>query len=77
MKTEEQLNEDIIKVRTTIKEKYPELVKYLNEMPVPLFDNEASDNRIIQLRDYQESLLNLVMRYSKSHKETTPNRNGI
>ena len=34
MKTEAELNADILKVTMTIKDEYPELSKYISEMPV-------------------------------------------
>jgi hypothetical protein len=77
MKTEGQLNEDILKVRTTIAEKYQELLKFIEEIPVPSFTEVTADVKIAQLYNYHESLLNLVLRYSKTHKETTQNRYGI
>jgi ribosome maturation protein Sdo1 len=77
LKTESQLNEDILKVITAIAEKYQELLKFIEEMLVPSFTEVTADVKIAQLYDYHESLLNLVLRYSKIHKETTQNRNGI
>ena len=41
MKTEKQLNADILKITLLIQEKYPELSKYITEMPVSNPDTES------------------------------------
>jgi hypothetical protein len=45
MKTEIELTEDIIKITKTIKEFYPELIKYISEMPT-VINYEASQKYI-------------------------------
>jgi len=45
METEEQINAKIMKVTMVIQENYPELSKYLNEMPItiPIDSRPKSD----------------------------------
>ena len=60
MKTEKELNAKIMDLIMEIKEKRPELVKYLDEMPitVPSESDPEITHRI--LKEYIESLKNLL-----------------
>ena len=40
MKTEEQLNKEILDITLKINHQYPELSKYISEMPVTIPDKE-------------------------------------
>ena len=40
MKTLNKLNTDILNITMTIRDKYPELLKYLDEIPVPISDEK-------------------------------------
>ncbi|MDD2820205.1 MAG: hypothetical protein PHW29_02970 [Flavobacterium sp.] len=53
-----------MKIRT----EYPELIKYLSEMPVTIPDVENPEMTIKVLSDYQESLENIIEKYISSHK---------
>ena len=44
MKTEKELNNDILKITLTIQEKFPELSKYIAEMPVTIPDIDDPEN---------------------------------
>lgn len=70
MKTKEELEQNIINITTTIREKFPELSKYIIEMPVKDSDNDGID--IKNLEDYYQSLEVLVNKYAKTHTGTTP-----
>jgi hypothetical protein len=71
MKTEKELNDDILKITMLIQEKYPELSKYIAEMPVTI-PNEATPEITIKiLKEYYESLDILVKDYAVNHKITT------
>jgi len=50
MKTENQINENIIKITATIRNEFPELIKYLNEMPITIPDvqNPAITVKILE-----------------------------
>lgn len=67
MKTENQLNEDILKVTMVIRNEYPELLKYLNEMPVTIPDVNKPAITIKVLQDYYDSLLDLLRKYAPNH----------
>lgn len=64
MKTEKELNEKIMSLTMKIREKRPELVKYLDEMPItiPNGDDPEITHRI--LKEYIESLKNLLNKTS-------------
>jgi len=68
MKTEKEINEAILEITTKIRNEYPELIKYLSEMPVTIPDVDHPEVTIKILSDYQESLENLLKKYSLSHK---------
>jgi hypothetical protein len=61
-----ELYNEILKVRTEIQEKYPEMVKYLDEMPdtIPVIENREIDT--VSLQKYLNSLRELVLKYKKS-----------
>ncbi|TRX43151.1 hypothetical protein [Flavobacterium restrictum] len=67
MKTEAELNENILKITTTIRNEFPELIKFLNEMPVtiPTDQSPEMNNKILQ--EYYDSLLNLLRKYAPNH----------
>ena len=68
MKTEKEINQAILEITTKIRNEYPELIKYLSEMPVTIPDVDYPEVTIKVLSDYQESLENLLKKYSQSHK---------
>ncbi|TDE30555.1 MULTISPECIES: hypothetical protein [Flavobacterium] len=71
MKTEKELNEAILKITMKIRNEYPELSKYLSEMPltIPDISNPEINNKI--LTDYYESLENILKKYIPNHNETS------
>ncbi|WP_435353058.1 hypothetical protein [Emticicia sp. SJ17W-69] len=67
MKTEKELNADILKITMLIQDKFPELSKYIAEMPVTI-PNEATPEITIKiLKDYYESLAILLKDYDANH----------
>lgn len=68
MKTEKELNADILKITLLIQEKYPELSKFIGEMPVTIPDAAAPEINNKALRDYYESLALHLKNYTKSHE---------
>ena len=68
MKTEKEINQAILEITMKIRNKYPELNKYLSEMPVTIPDVDQPEMTIKVLSDYLESLENLLKKYSPSHK---------
>ena len=47
--------------------KYPELSKYLGEMPVTIPDSTNSEINIKTLKEYYDSLISLLKKYAPSH----------
>ncbi len=71
MKTEKTINEEILEITMKIKEQYPELSKYIIEMPVtiPNIENPKLNRKILQ--DYYESLEVLLKDYAENHNMAT------
>ena len=67
MKTEKELNENISKITMTIREEFPELIKFLNEMPETIPDVLHPEITIKILQDYFNSLENLLVKYASNH----------
>ena len=67
MKTETELNENILKITMTIRNEFPELMKFLGEMPVTIpIETSPEINRKI-LQEYFDSLRDLLCRYAPNH----------
>ena len=71
METEQELNSKILKITMTIQENYPELSKYIAEMPVTISDTESPKTDINNLRAYYNSLTSLVENYVREHSHGT------
>lgn len=67
MKTQAQLNADILKITLMIRKKYPELSKYISEMPITIPDVESPEINVKILQDYYDSLDSIMKKYGKSH----------
>lgn len=67
MKTEQELNADILKVTMIIRDKYPELSKYISEMTITIPDVETPDINIKNLNDYYDSLVAILRKYAPNH----------
>jgi hypothetical protein len=67
MKTKTELEHSIISVTTKINQKFPELTKYINEMPVNISENNQEEINTKNLIDYHNSLVELLEKYSKTH----------
>ncbi|MBC7525828.1 MAG: hypothetical protein H7239_15500 [Flavobacterium sp.] len=67
MKTETELNENILKITMTIRNEFPELMKFLNEMPetIPVEQSPEVTNKILQ--EYYNSLETLLRKYAPNH----------
>ncbi len=68
METEAEINAKILKVTMVIQENYPELSKYLNEMPISVPIDSRPEVNIKNLQKYYESLLNLFRKYVAEHQ---------
>lgn len=67
MKTEAEINNNILRITGVIRSEFPELIKYLNEMPVTIPIDNSPEINIEILEDYLNSLLNLVRNYKNSN----------
>ena len=73
METETKLNSEILKTTMKIEEKFPELTKYIEEMPVKISDDISPESTIENLKDYHESLTALLKKYSIDHYAQSKN----
>jgi hypothetical protein len=69
MKNEEELNADILKITMTMRDRYPELTKYISEMPVTVPDEKNPTVNIKNLQDYYDSLKQILIKYAPSHTD--------
>jgi len=67
MKTKAELDQAIIDITTTIHEKFPELAKFITEIPVEVTDNEEVMRR--SLEKYYHSLQDVLDEYAKRHDD--------
>jgi hypothetical protein len=69
MKTEKELNTAILDITLKIKEQFPELSKYILEMPVtiPNMETPEMDRKVLQ--DYYESLKIMLKDYNQNHNK--------
>ena len=63
MKTEKEIEDAILKITMKIQNQYPELSKYLAEMPVTIPDVKTPEINIKNLQEYYNSLLALLNKY--------------
>jgi hypothetical protein len=66
MKTEKELNAAILQKTLMIQEKFPELSKYIEEMPIAIPVNNP-EITIKNLTSYYNSLDNLMEKYAENH----------
>jgi hypothetical protein len=71
LESEQELNDRIVKITNTIQEKYPELVPYLSEMPVTVPNDPDTEVNYKILRDYYDSLYQIVINHEKNKPETS------
>jgi len=67
MKTEKELNDKILKITLLIRNDYPELSKYLLEMPetIPGIENPEMNKKV--LKEYLNSLNEILDKYALNH----------
>ena len=68
MKTEKELNDAILTITMRIRNEYPELMKYLSELPVTIPDVENPEINSKVLTEYYESLENILTKYILERK---------
>ena len=68
METIEELNAKIMKITMVIQADYPELSKYLNEMPVTIPNQKEPEIDQKNLQKYYDSLIELFRNYVAEHQ---------
>lgn len=68
MKTESTLNANILKITQKIHDEFPELSKYIVEMPLKNAGIDDLVGRIKNLENYYDSLNNLLKKYAMENK---------
>lgn len=66
-KREKDLNSKIMKITMIIKEQYPELSGFLNEMPVTIPIEKNPEITLKTLKTYYESLISVLAKYKLEH----------
>jgi len=64
---EADLNSKILKITMTIMDQYPELSKYIEEMPVTIPNEKNPDITLNNLKAYYESLSLMLNKYKTEH----------
>ena len=64
---ENYLNSRILKITMTIKNQYPELLEFLNEMPVTIPSEKSPEITLNNLKTYGESLNSILIKYELEH----------
>lgn len=70
MKTEKDLNEDILNLTMKINKMFPELSEYILEMPVTVPNSTNPEINYKILKDYFDSLDALLKKYAPNHSTT-------
>jgi hypothetical protein len=65
----EELNTLIAEITTEINENYPELIKYLDETPLTLSNQDDPDVTLDNLQSYYESLVSILEKYKSERPE--------
>ena len=77
MQSKNTLNQSIIDITNRIYLEYPELTKYIRE--IPSISSESDDEKISNqnLLDYYNSLKDILAQYSKTHLEKAKNNKAL
>ncbi len=67
MQNELDINNSIMKTTIEIEDKFPELSKFIDEMPVTIPDESSPKINSEVLEDYQLSLNSLLTKYAVTH----------
>lgn len=63
----EEINQKILEIKNEIFTNYPELTKFLNEMPVTTTDVDPNNISIKDLKEYYNSLKAMVKKYEEEN----------
>jgi hypothetical protein len=73
MKTNPELYNDITKMTMIIHSYFPELIKYITEIPTVTNVVTSPEIENKMLKDYFETLKNVLFKYAKSHNALITN----
>lgn len=68
LESEQDLNSRIMQITSLIQEKYPELLPYINEIPISVPSDPSPEVNQTILKDYYDSLYQIV----KNHEMNKP-----
>ena len=68
MKTEIEWEQDIINITMRIHQEFPELSKYIEEVPLDVSGKDKEVINIKTLKAYYNSLEEMLVEYSKTHE---------
>ena len=69
LKNKIEINKDILDIENVISKEFPELSKYIGEMPVKISYKVGDEITTENLKDYYNSLNELIKHYALSHKK--------
>lgn len=69
MKTEAEWDHDIINITTRIHRKFPELIKYIQEIPTQVPRSDSLEINAKNLEEYYNSLKEIINTYSEAHSK--------
>ncbi|MES2397969.1 MAG: hypothetical protein V4549_18295 [Bacteroidota bacterium] len=64
---EKDLNSKVLEITLKIKDQYPELSKYIEEMPVTIPDEKKPEITLKNLKAYYDSLNDVLSKYLLEH----------
>lgn len=68
MTTEKELNAKILEITMTINDKYPELSKYIGEIPITIPNESDPEITIKILKDYYNTLETILKNHTNNHE---------
>lgn len=72
---EKDLNSKILQITMKINDQYPELSKYLNEMPITIPDEKNPEITIKNMQAYYDSLNSILNKYILEHSDNKKEKN--
>lgn len=67
MKTKKEIEKEIIDITLKIRNEFPELIKYISEMPETFSGTEFNQMGMKNYKKYLNSLKEVVFEYAKTH----------
>jgi len=70
IKKEKEVLQEITELTTIIQNRYPELVKYLGEMPNTIPNQQNNDDGMEHFIKYRNSLMEMIANYKKEKEQS-------